>query len=165
MVALLHTYVLRRGRYPGPRARLRGPLGGPNANGRLRLEDAVPTGARAAELVALEERRIELKTLYAMHVQGVYSAMLDRGLSPRPVQYTHAVLRRALKQAVLWGVIPRNVCEDADLPRLRPEEVQPLDRAQSRHLLRPPPSRRTASRPSCTFWPYTLGCGPASCSV
>jgi integrase len=62
--------------------------------------------------------------------------MLDRGLSPRTVQYTHAVLNRALKQAERWGLLPRNVCEDVDQPRLQREEMQPLDRAQARRLLK-----------------------------
>ena len=43
---------------------------------------------------------VKLKTLSAMHVQGLYRSMLDRGLSSRTVQYTHAVLHRALKQVV-----------------------------------------------------------------
>jgi integrase len=79
---------------------------------------------------------VKLKRLSAMHVQGMYRAMLDKGLSPRTVQYTHAVLHRALKQAVRWGLIPRNVSEDVDRPRLRREEIRPLDRAQTRHLLK-----------------------------
>jgi integrase len=51
------------------------------------------------------------------------------------VQYTHAVLRRALGQAVRWGLVPRNVSEDVDRPRLRWEEIRPLNRHQARHLL------------------------------
>jgi integrase len=78
---------------------------------------------------------VKLKTLSAMHVQGVYRSMLDRGLSSRTVQYTHAVLHRALKQAVRWGLVPRNVCEDVDRPRLRREEMHPLDHEQARCLL------------------------------
>ncbi len=79
--------------------------------------------------------RVQLKKLSAMQIQGMYRAMLDRGLSPRTVQYTHAVLHRALKQAVRWGLIPRNVSEDVDRPRLLREEMRPLDRAQARRLL------------------------------
>jgi integrase len=52
------------------------------------------------------------------------------------VQYTHAVLHRALKQAVRWGLLPRNVCQDVDRPRLRREEMRPLDRGQVRRLLK-----------------------------
>jgi integrase len=79
--------------------------------------------------------RVKLKRLSAMHIQGMYRAMLDRGLSPRTVQYTHAVLHRALRQAVRWGLVPRNVSEDVDRPRLRREEIRPLNRHQARHLL------------------------------
>jgi hypothetical protein len=46
-------------------------------------------------------------------------AIASRGST---VQYAHAVLHRALKQAVRWGLVPRNDCEDVDRPRLRREE-------------------------------------------
>jgi integrase len=80
--------------------------------------------------------RVKLKGLSSMQIQGMYRAMLDRGLSPRTVQYTHAVLHRALRQAVRWGLILRNVSEDVDRPRLRREEIRPLNRDQARHLLK-----------------------------
>jgi integrase len=79
---------------------------------------------------------VKLKKLSAMHVQGMYRSMLDKDLSPRTVQYTHAVLHRALKQAVRWGLVPHNVCEDGDRLRLRREEMRPLDRVQARCLLK-----------------------------
>ena len=78
---------------------------------------------------------VKLKSLSAMHVQGMYRSMLDRGLSSRTVQYTHAVLHRAVKQAMRWGLVPRNVCEDVDRPQLKRDEIQPLDREQTRRLL------------------------------
>jgi integrase len=80
--------------------------------------------------------RVKLKGLSSMQIQGMYRAMLDRGLSPRTVHYTHAVLHRGLRQAVRWGLIPRNVSEDVDRPRLRREEIRPLSRGQARHLLK-----------------------------
>ncbi len=70
-----------------------------------------------------------------MHVQGLYRSMLDRGLSARTVRYTHAILRRGLKQAVRWGMVSRNVCADVDQPQLKREEMRPLDRDQTRRLL------------------------------
>lgn len=79
---------------------------------------------------------VKLKRLTAVHVQEMYRSMLDRNLSSRTVQYTHAVLHRALKQAVRWGLIPRNVCADVDRPRLLREEMRPLDRARARCLLK-----------------------------
>src|SRR5215208_3715421 len=50
--------------------------------------------------------RVKLKKLTPAHVQGMYRSMLDRGFATRTVQYVHAVLRRALKLAVRWGMIP-----------------------------------------------------------
>jgi integrase len=61
--------------------------------------------------------------------------MQARGLSARTVQYTHAVLHRALKQAKRWGMVDRNVTEDVDRPQLKRNEIQPLDREQTRRLL------------------------------
>ena len=78
---------------------------------------------------------VKLKSLSVMHIQGMYRSMLDRGLSARTVQYTHAVLHRALKQAMRWGLVLRNVCEDVNRPQLKRDEMQPLDREQTRRLL------------------------------
>ena len=44
--------------------------------------------------------RVRLKALTPAHVQGLHREMQERGLSARTVEYTHAVLHRALKQAV-----------------------------------------------------------------
>ena len=66
---------------------------------------------------------VKLKSLSAMHVQGMYRSMLDRDLSSRTVQYTHAVLHRALKQALRWGMVGRNVCEAVDRPQVQRKEV------------------------------------------
>jgi integrase len=78
---------------------------------------------------------IKLTKLTHMHVQGLYRQMQDRGLSARTVQYTHAVLHRALKQAVRWSMVPRNVCEAVDVPQVRREEIRPLNAEQARRLL------------------------------
>src|SRR5215212_7698551 len=79
--------------------------------------------------------RMKLEKLTPAHVQGMYRSMLDSGLSTRTVQYSHAVLRRAMKQAVRWGMIPRNPCDDTDPPKLQREEIRPLDQEQTRRLL------------------------------
>jgi integrase len=79
--------------------------------------------------------RIKLRKLSPMHVQGIYREMQDRGLAARTVQYTHAVLHRALKQARRWGMVSHNVAEDVDPPQVKREEIRPLDRDQTRVLL------------------------------
>lgn len=80
--------------------------------------------------------RMKMKKLTPAHVQGMYRSMLDRGLSARTVQYAHAVLRRSLKQAVRWGMIPRNPCDDTDPPKIQREGIRPLDQEQTRRLLK-----------------------------
>ena len=61
--------------------------------------------------------------------------MLDAGLSPRTVQYLHVVLHRALKQALRWGLVPRNVSEAVDPPKVHRKEITPLSPAQARAFL------------------------------
>jgi integrase len=78
---------------------------------------------------------VTLRALSPAHLQGFYRAKLDAGLSPRTVQYLHAVLHRALKQALRWGLVPRNVSEDVDPPRVRREEIKALSPDQARTLL------------------------------
>ena len=41
------------------------------------------------------------------------------GLAPKTVQNVHRMLHRALRDAVKWDVLPRNVAEDAEAPRVR----------------------------------------------
>ena len=80
--------------------------------------------------------RMKLSKLSPMHVQAMYREMQDRGLAARTVQYTHAVLHRALKQARRWGMVSRNVAEDVDPPQVKREEIRPLNRDQTRVLLK-----------------------------
>jgi integrase len=79
--------------------------------------------------------RVRLKALTPAHVQGLYREMQERGLSARTVEYTHAVLHRALKQAVRWSMVPRNVCDAVDVPQVRREEMHPLTPEQARRFL------------------------------
>lgn len=51
---------------------------------------------------------VKLKELKPTHIQAVYTTKLEEGLSKRTVQYIHAVLRRALNQAVQWELLARN---------------------------------------------------------
>jgi integrase len=77
----------------------------------------------------------KLKTLNAADVQRFYRAKLDSGLSTATVHKLHVVLHKALKQAVRWGLIPRNVADDVDPPKVHKEEVHPLTNEQARKLL------------------------------
>lgn len=68
----------------------------------------------------------DLRKLTIRHVERMTAAMEDRGLSSRTAQYARAVLRRALKDAVRWGLVERNVAAEADAPRLTTREILPL---------------------------------------
>src|SRR6266498_982376 len=61
--------------------------------------------------------KIKLKDLRPDHVQSLYSQKLAQGLSRRTVQLLHVNLRTALKQAVRWGLIARNVTDFVQAPR------------------------------------------------
>ena len=68
-------------------------------------------------------------------VEGLYRSMTDSGLSSATVRYAHSVLRRALKQAVNRGLVPRNVVEGASLPRVGQKEAQTLTPEEVRTFL------------------------------
>ena len=76
-----------------------------------------------------------LAQVTAVEVQRLYSALLTRGLSPRTVRYTHAVLRNALKQAVTWRLVAQNPCDAVELPRQVRSEMQALSAEQARGFL------------------------------
>jgi integrase len=52
--------------------------------------------------------------------------LLQRGLSRRSVEQTHTVLHRALRQAVLWGLVLRNPTEAVTVPRPTQREMHTL---------------------------------------
>src|SRR5215210_6973172 len=79
---------------------------------------------------------IKLKKLSAAHVQGFYRDRLDAGLSPSTVHKMHAILHKALSQALKWNVVPCNVTEAVRPPRLAPKEMRPLSPEEGRRLLR-----------------------------
>ncbi|HEY4313603.1 MAG TPA: site-specific integrase [Pirellulales bacterium] len=78
---------------------------------------------------------VMLTKLSPIHVQSLYSDMERDGKSPRLRQLTHAVLRRALKQALRWGLVIRNVCDAVDPPRVAKTEVAALSAEQVQTLL------------------------------
>jgi integrase len=79
--------------------------------------------------------RVQLKNLTPAHVQGLYRQKLDSGLSTSSVRYIHAVLHRALKQALRWGLVPRNVAQAVDIPKLVNGEVDALSPEEARAFL------------------------------
>jgi integrase len=66
----------------------------------------------------------KLSEIRPLEVQALYSNMQERGLSPRTVRYTHAVLNSAFKQAVKWGLLARNPASMVELPKQTKKEMQ-----------------------------------------
>jgi integrase len=79
--------------------------------------------------------RLKLSKLTAAHIQSLYAAKLRDGLKPSSVRYIHAVLHRALEQAVRFNLIPFNPAARVDPPKVRQEEITPLDAKQARTFL------------------------------
>jgi len=78
---------------------------------------------------------MKLKGLTPTHVRSLYRKKLDSGLAPGSVNYIHVTLHKALEQAVLDGLVPRNVSEGVKAPKVDREEVRPLSPTQIRTLL------------------------------
>jgi integrase len=107
------------------------------------LEDTVRNSVRPKtyESYELNVRRLQpligsirLGSLSPAHVQSAYGALLRSGLSARTIHHTHAVLHRALKQAVLWNMIARNPTEAASRPRPIRTEMKTLSESEVRRL-------------------------------
>jgi len=78
---------------------------------------------------------VKLKNLKPAHLQGLYRAKLDGGLSPRTVQYIHTTVHRALKIAVRWELIPRNVADAVQPPRIQRKEMRCFNKDEAKKLL------------------------------
>lgn len=78
---------------------------------------------------------VPLVKLTPLHLQQLYHDLEASGLSARSIQYLHAILHRALKQAVKWQYVPRNVADAVDPPRPARREMQALSQEQVRRFL------------------------------
>jgi integrase len=86
--------------------------------------------------------RMKLKNLTPTHVRGLYREKLDSGLSASSVQRIHALLHKALKQAVNDGLISHNVTEAVKAPRQTRKEIQALPLEQAHAFLQAAKSDR-----------------------
>jgi integrase len=77
----------------------------------------------------------QLAKLTPADVQGMYARMESQGASAYTRRLAHAVLHRACKQALRWGMIGRNPVDAVDAPRLPTSDIHPLTAEQSKELL------------------------------
>ena len=85
---------------------------------------------------------IELQRLTPAHLTGFYRSLLTGGrldgrggLSAKSVKNIHGALHPALKDAVRWGYVARNVADAADPPKVVTPEMQVWSPAQLRTFL------------------------------
>ena len=76
--------------------------------------------------------RVPVAKLTPAQVQATLNGMSGK---PQTIRNAHAVLRRALNQAVRWGTIPRNVAALVDLPRVERHEVSGLSPADAKAVI------------------------------
>jgi integrase len=79
--------------------------------------------------------RVRLRALTPEHIQHALGKLLEGGLAPRTVRQVHMVLRRALKQAVLWRMLASNPSDAVKPPRADHNEMRTLSEDEVRRLL------------------------------
>jgi integrase len=104
---------------------------------RRRVKDR--TFVRYAEILRLHVIPIigglELAKLKPLHLERVYAAAEDRGLSKQSVLHIHRVVYSALRQAVRWQLVGRNVAEAVIPPRPDRRNVTAMEPADVHVLL------------------------------
>jgi integrase len=80
--------------------------------------------------------RIKLKNLRKAHIDRLYREKLEAGLAPSTVRRVHAVLHKALEEAVKGDLIPRNPATHANKPKVKQDEIEPLDASEAAAFLK-----------------------------
>jgi len=91
---------------------------------------------------------IKLKDLRPDQIQKLYDEKMKSGTGARTVRLIHAVLHRALKQALLWGLIGRNPSDAVITPKYIYHEMQVLNEEQVHIFL----SIASSSRYYMLYW-------------
>jgi integrase len=76
-----------------------------------------------------------LVKLGPQHLQRLYEQRLAAGASTTTVHHLHAVLHKALDQAMRWGLVVRNVSDLVDPPRTAHHEMAVLSPEHVKQLL------------------------------
>jgi len=79
--------------------------------------------------------KFTLTKLSPQHLQKLYADRLAAGSSPTTVHHLHATIHRALRQAVRWNLVVRNIADLVDPPRDAHFEITTLSSDQARTLL------------------------------
>ncbi|HEU5381820.1 MAG TPA: tyrosine-type recombinase/integrase [Ktedonobacteraceae bacterium] len=85
---------------------------------------------------------LQLSQLTKERVQAFYADKLDAGYAPGTIKFIHAVLSSALHDAVVDGLLARNVCDYVTVPKQKKRKPRVLDADQCRRLLAAARGRR-----------------------
>jgi integrase len=77
---------------------------------------------------------VQLQKLTPQQVQSLY-ASLQETQSPGSVRMLHSILHEALRNAVSWNLVSRNVCDLVSPPKPEKHEAQTLNADQAQRLL------------------------------
>ncbi len=96
-----------------------------------------------------------LDRLQPEHLERLYAALADKGLSPASILRAHRVLSRALRVASQRAKVARNVATLVDPPAVkRPQTALPLSAQEARKVMAAAQAHRNAAR-----WTVALAVG------
>jgi len=78
---------------------------------------------------------LKLDKLTPQQVKSLYNRKEKEGLAAKTINAIHGVLHMALKNALLWNLVSRNVCDVVSPPRLVKRKNQSLTMEQAHGLL------------------------------
>jgi integrase len=78
---------------------------------------------------------VKLHKVTPQQLQKLYNKKLEEGYAPQTVKHIHRVLHRALRDALRWNLVARNVCDAVDAPRVPKQEMRALSGEQAQQFL------------------------------
>src|SRR5262249_42685138 len=90
--------------------------------------------------------KLRLDKVTPEHIEGIYVALLNRGVSPVSVEGVHRTYRSCFGEAVKRGKLSRNPVSTARPGRAEEREVVPLTLSEARAVLDAASGRRNAAK-------------------
>lgn len=78
---------------------------------------------------------VKLEKLRPLHLERVYEEVLSKGRSAQTALHVHRLLFNALRRAVAWQLLERNVAEAVTAPRPEKRDIAPLTKRDAIRLL------------------------------
>lgn len=79
---------------------------------------------------------VRLSKLRPLHVEKLHAAVRGKGLSETSVLHVHRCLFAALRQAVRWQLVARNVAESVEAPRPERHRVEAMEPEDASRVLK-----------------------------